>query len=423
MQIGQPPSRLEVARTATPFAEARESNGGDCDPGASRRYHGLDLLRASMMFLGVVLHVAMNYQLSPADAAWPYRDPNQIGLAGILVLGIHAFRMPVFFVMAGFFAGMTRSRLGMIGCIKSRAQRIALPMVVGWILLFPLVKFAFTFGALRSAGTPIHDALGSAAAHAFAHPWDNPTPIHLWFLYYLLIVLVFVLAAAAMASTLPGRARAISRAATASLLHGRWRWARVPVLVLLTWLTLLPMHGPLIDTPGSFVPSARLLACYGVFFVMGWLMFDQCAMIDELRSWSGLRLAAGLVALVLYLGLAIAWFLAIGSGQPASTAAMVVLRVTAVAALSLSAWLLILGGIGLVERLVQRSSRAVRVVVDSSFWVYLVHLPLCVLIPALMRDWDAPGLIKLSAGVLIVLALSLVGYEAFRNVLPRRASR
>ena len=54
-----------------------------------------------MMLLGVVLHTALCFQETPG--AWIYQDPNTTPLAGLLVVSIHVFRMPVFFAMAGFF--------------------------------------------------------------------------------------------------------------------------------------------------------------------------------------------------------------------------------------------------------------------------------------------------------------------------------
>ncbi|MFM1890767.1 MAG: hypothetical protein RLZZ565_1524, partial [Planctomycetota bacterium] len=69
---------------------------------ASRRYHGLDAIRAVMMALGLLLHVALCYGEGP----WIYKDPATTGLAGVITISVHVFRMPIFFVMAGFFAAM-----------------------------------------------------------------------------------------------------------------------------------------------------------------------------------------------------------------------------------------------------------------------------------------------------------------------------
>ncbi|MEI7878887.1 MAG: acyltransferase family protein, partial [Planctomycetota bacterium] len=115
------------------------------------RYHGLDFLRASMMLLGVVLHVVTSYILAPADGGWPLRDPNGSGFAGLVVLTIHVFRMPTFFALSGFFGAIVVARRGMGAWLADRVRRIAFPMVVAWIVLFPMTKLAFTYALGRAA--------------------------------------------------------------------------------------------------------------------------------------------------------------------------------------------------------------------------------------------------------------------------------
>lgn len=73
---------------------------------AARRYHSLDALRAAMMLLGIVLHSAASYVAGPMGAAWPYKDAQTSGVFNLTVFFIHIFRMPVFFVAAGFSRAM-----------------------------------------------------------------------------------------------------------------------------------------------------------------------------------------------------------------------------------------------------------------------------------------------------------------------------
>ncbi len=61
-----------------------------------------------MMLLGLVLHTALNYMVFPNADSWPYKDAQTSTAFDILVAFIHAFRMPTFFVIAGFFAAGKR---------------------------------------------------------------------------------------------------------------------------------------------------------------------------------------------------------------------------------------------------------------------------------------------------------------------------
>ena len=99
-----------------------------------RRYHSLDGLRAVMMLLGLVLHAAISYGAFPYRDAWPFKDRSTLPLFDILVFTIHIFRMPVFYVMAGFFAAMLHLRRGPGGLVRNRATRILVPFVVGWVV-------------------------------------------------------------------------------------------------------------------------------------------------------------------------------------------------------------------------------------------------------------------------------------------------
>ena len=104
-----------------------------------------------MMLLGLVIHSAMAYVTFPTDRVWPFKDPHPSAFFDILVMFIHTFRMPVFFVIAGFFAAFLYTTRGANTLFHNRAQRIALPLACGWIILFPLVIIAAGFAQARSS--------------------------------------------------------------------------------------------------------------------------------------------------------------------------------------------------------------------------------------------------------------------------------
>src|SRR5262249_49112188 len=87
-----------------PCPEAKR--GHHMQPDASR-YHALDALRAAMMFLGIYLHAAAAY--SP-HGDWHVKPPQVTTALDYTIAWIHVFRMPVFYVMAGFFAALLLAR-------------------------------------------------------------------------------------------------------------------------------------------------------------------------------------------------------------------------------------------------------------------------------------------------------------------------
>src|SRR3982750_2325708 len=104
--------------------------------GESPRYHALDSLRAVMMLLGIYLHVVVAYS---NVGGWPYKQPQVISTLNWSLGLIHIFRMPIFYVMAGFFGALLYTRRGMRGFLENRIKRVVLPFVLGWLILFPLV--------------------------------------------------------------------------------------------------------------------------------------------------------------------------------------------------------------------------------------------------------------------------------------------
>ena len=97
-----------------------------------KRLHDLDALRACAMLLGVLLHAVFytipfryfrHHVLPGASNAWalPYFHLVQL---------VHGFRMPVFFLLSGFFCALLWQRRGLRGLLKNRILRIALPLLI-----------------------------------------------------------------------------------------------------------------------------------------------------------------------------------------------------------------------------------------------------------------------------------------------------
>src|SRR5258708_3156612 len=163
---------------------------------AAPRYHALDGLRAAMMLLGIYLHVAVAY--APIGG-WPYKQAELTPALNLTIIWIHIFRMPVFYVMAGFFAALLYARWGFRPATANRVRRIAIPFVVGWLVVFPLVVALVVLGkgSLAAAVAPLPPALF----------WTRLHPLHLWFLEYLLVLYGLAVIAVPALGALPVRWR------------------------------------------------------------------------------------------------------------------------------------------------------------------------------------------------------------------------
>jgi len=115
-------------------------------PQDSKRYHEFDALRGFAMLLGILLHGLLSFTFLPI---WPAQDIQQNTTAyGFLQHAIHGFRMPVFYLISGFFTAMMWRKRGAKGLVTHRARRILLPLVIGTLILWPMMLALGHWGTL-----------------------------------------------------------------------------------------------------------------------------------------------------------------------------------------------------------------------------------------------------------------------------------
>ena len=108
----------------------------------NRRYYSLDALRGSMMMLGIVLRGSQWYSSEPPGGLPVRTDPSTAYVFDVIVHFIHSFRMPLFFVLAGFFASLLLQKRGLRGTYANRGSRILSPLLVSCLTILPLTMLA-----------------------------------------------------------------------------------------------------------------------------------------------------------------------------------------------------------------------------------------------------------------------------------------
>ena len=358
---------------------------------SSERYHAFDALRAAMMLLGVLLHSATAYSSFPD--VWWLKDPHTTHVADALIIFLHCFRLPVFFVMSGFFAALLVGRRGAQGFLENRAARLGLPFLLGMLFMYPFLKLASVFAwALGSQPDP----------WAYLRAWlaqgrleRSIEPMHLWFLE---VLMWLCLASAALAPRL-----------------NRWlsaRWLRPLVtgrLAPLAWsavsfLTLLMSEFGMLDTPHNFAPNFHIVAAYAVFFCFGWALYCQRHLLPRLARGGSAELALSLLS-----GAAAAF----GIAQQAAhrEARLWPLFLLTSACCALTAWLVAFGLIRLFLRFASAASPRQRYLSDAAYWLYLFHPPVLVALQIPMFWLPLAPELKLLAGFLIALPVLLLSYD------------
>ena len=102
-------------------------------PASMERYHALDCTRAAAMLLGVFYH-AIQFGGMAAGSFGP-----RSGRSSMLFLEwLHSFRMPLFFLISGFFSAMMLEKYGIWHYLIRRWKRIGLPFVLAMFTVVPL---------------------------------------------------------------------------------------------------------------------------------------------------------------------------------------------------------------------------------------------------------------------------------------------
>lgn len=360
------------------------------------RLHSLDALRAAMMLLGLVLHSAVTYTVTRLGATWPLKDPQTSVFFDWVVFIIHLFRMPTFFVMAGFFAAFLYYREGTSGFLAHRVKRLLVPLVAGWAILGPLSFSGFLFA--QRGGTA--DAFEAAVTRLTTTPYAGVHLLHLWFIHFLLI---FCVAAVAVVPAL-GRVPEAWRTGLVDV-FGRHAvsWRGCAAFAALSTITLMPMEKPALDTSFSVVPALRVLVAYAVFFSFGWLLFLRRDVVTRFASHPWQYLGAGLLTAVVYMGLAL---------QPAVMSSRPMF-LTAIAAAAIAMWLLLYGVTGLFIRYCECNRPLQRYLSDGSYWMYLIHLPIVVWTQGLLASIPLSPVLKFAIVLAVTTLVTLVTYHFF----------
>lgn len=327
------------------------------------------------MLAGVALHAAIAFV--------PYSATEGEAFAWGFFEFIHGFRMPIFFMLSGYFTAMLWRSRGLSGLLSHRIRRIGIPFVVGVFTIVPLVRLSYV------AADGLVDGAGSHVPAAI-------TLSHLWFLWFLVWMIAgFAVAAAAIdAATSAGWFQKLLSSPKLVLLG----------LVALPLLTIVPSTRMADDVFGAdfsdtFIPNDGVLAFYTGFFVFGALLFGRATasgdeFIDVLGRWWGLQLLVG--SLVLFpLG---QWLM--HDNWNASAVVQVAF-----------AWTMSFGLLGLFRTVLNRQRAWVSWLSDASYWMYLVHLPLVIVGQGAASSLGLAPIVAFPAIFALTTVLLLISYQ------------
>ena len=105
------------------------------------RLHALDAVRGFALLLGVAFHAALSFMPGWPPGIWAMNDNSPSQFLSDAAFVTHIFRMSLFFFIAGYFGRLLYQKLGASAFWANRCKRIAIPLIAGWVVLFPLISY------------------------------------------------------------------------------------------------------------------------------------------------------------------------------------------------------------------------------------------------------------------------------------------
>lgn len=355
------------------------------------RHHALDQLRAIAMLAGVLFHASLAHS-SLMQPFWPGAMGATSPVVDALAWLSHLVRMPLFFLVSGYFTASLLDRRGMEGLFRQRLRRILVPFLVAW----PVLTLSFSFG-LSWAAENVHASNSVLSFLRSASESDiRAMPLtlgHLWFLPYILLfsVLVWV-----------GRTLALGWMLDAAM---KKRSAIVIALLPLVLVAPFAMTSAPHPAPESLFPQFWAIGLYGPFFALGYGLFGRLSWLERLPlGWFS---AGVVVAYSVFF-----WRLFAGPSEDLWPRAAIAIAISQAV---VAAWGTILAlSVGI--KFLNRPSRTLSYLARGSYTTYLVHLPLVIALQISLLGIEAPLLIKF----FIVVSGSLAGSLLFYEFIVRR---
>jgi hypothetical protein len=357
---------------------------------SARRLHALDGIRGFAMLYVVVVHALISYMAT--DIGWAIRDDERHLAADLLVWIAHAFLMPVFFVVAGYLSRAVVVSRGVAAFARRRATRVLVPLLVF------VVPNSMAMNAMWDWGKSLYDP---GQPHAQLPTLDtSPLPItlsHLWYLYYLLLasaaaaLVIGALGAASRAISAPRRAQLITAASAP--------WA--PAVVAIGVAAVFAWAGKIqLDTPLGLAIDWPILLFHLIFYLYGWILHMRP---DSLSRLGARERSHGLLAVAAF-ALVIPGLAASADPEAGRPSTVSILASALFACYATSAFIAVF-----VARL-RRPRPSIRLLADASYWCYVLHLPIVVLLQIGFWWLPLPGPIEFVAITAATMTVCLLTY-------------
>ncbi|MDG1989833.1 MAG: acyltransferase family protein [Dehalococcoidia bacterium] len=356
------------------------------------RHHGLDALRGIAMILGIVLHAALPYVGKDYGTFWPQDNDSSVAIATINDF-IHAWRMPTFFILSGFFTHLVIKRKSWQYWYQNRVIRILLPLIIFSPIMAFTIPAIFLYGFVLSTTGKIW--------LQFFFGWGE-YPFHLWFLWHLLTFAIGMFCIELINKILYNFCSIIRL----NMLINKMRKLKTstgkiffdsslpaPIIILLSFAGIWT-GGELIENP----------LASSLFFALGYRLYVNQKLLQSMDAHWIYYCSLGIVAFICLL------FIRGISGDFTDEDSRWIMYILFVTSTNI---LLSYGIIGLFMNKCSEYNKYLKFIADSSYWIYLVHLPIVTFITFAMFQINVFAEIKFILAIFLTSTICLATYKLF----------
>lgn len=361
-----------------------------------QRLYYMDFLRALAVTLGLMMHSLLAY-VTPDFYPWYTWQPPGHVTANAIVLGIHIFYMPLFFLIAGFFSCQQYQKYGLNYLLSNRAKRIGIPFLILMLLLLP----NHTDDMLRGFYSQIliqhhtitqqsetlillkQKIVQSFFSKDFWQYYNNCTSY--WFLYYLLAFYAVIAIVVSLWRLLSKVLSDITQKTIHTVYHKVITNPFIIAFILFYFMSF--SFSWVLEVSYSFIPELFIICFYAIFYFIGWGMKQYACIEDCVKNCVFKFVIASVIFYPSYLLL---WQHHNDFGNPHYAVLKFIALIFYV--LMIVCW--IYGSIGIAIRYLNWKNNVIRYVADASYWLYIAQIPLISLLQMYLLDKSWPDTSK-----------------------------
>lgn len=302
-------------------------------------------------------------------------------LVDYILIFLHYFNMPIFFLLAGYFAKYIITSHSFAYYVNERLVKLALPLLIGMLCLIPFHALIFASQIMRNVSlSQTYQQLFTTLFSVFLNPE------YFWFLYYLLIYSLLSM----LMYKIP-----ICKIIPKCLFSKRFY---IPASIALLTLLLLTGRSPLIALPLSIKPIAQPFLVYGFFFYYGWISYSKSFIFENNKQHCWLILMLGICSVI--------GFIMLLKYHPHNDLGILKAIINAITLFAITN-----GLFGLFNRYFNKNIKLFRHWSTISYWTYLINFPLLTLFSLLFFELPIPLFFKIVLELCCVLLISSISYQ------------